>query len=164
MSTALERFLDRTAKRGSRYGGGSASAFACALAAALLEKVLNRSGAIAPIRALRTRCLTLVDLDAEAFARVVRAHRRHDRLAAGRALKDAIDIPVQIYLAAVRVRSLVKRAGPSVDAHYRSDLQCAAALASASQASARALIAANLRWLGDPLHARRVRQRLARLA
>ena len=163
MSISLEQFLDQTAKRGSWYGGGSASALTGALAAALLEKLLSRPQDVKPVRALRNRCFDFVERDATAFARVIEAYYQHDYSAAKLALKEAIEVPVRVYAVATRVLTTAKRLSRSIRPQYRSDLRCAMSLASASRTSARAFIVTNLKWLGDPAHARRIERRLARV-
>jgi formiminotetrahydrofolate cyclodeaminase len=159
----LERFLDQTAKRGTWYGGGSAAALACALAAALLEKLANRSPATTTIRAIRHRCASLIDQDARAFARVIQAQARHDRRAAHRALKAAIEIPGEVYTSSQRLLSAALHIRKAISPSYQVDLRCAEAFARASREAARVLVLTNLKWLGNHAYSRRIHRKRSRL-
>lgn len=163
MKIPVERFLAQTAAKGSWYGGGSAAALGCALSAALLEKLANRAASIRSARTIRTRCARLIDDDAVTFARVIRASRR-TRQAWARALKAAIDVPVELAQHAAALIRLARTLRRDISPRYRVDLDCAVLLAHASGQAARALVATNLAWLDDPAYARRIRRRLTRLA
>ena len=171
----IERFLEQTADRHSWYGGGSAAALVCALSAALLEKLAclpsRTRGRQAgwtlrgkTTRTIRAQCARLIEVDARAFARVIRASARHDRLAEARALKTAIEVPWQVHRYTQRLLQVAQRMRTAVSPRYQADLRCAEALAKASGNAARALVNVNLRWLDDPAARRRIRQQLARLA
>lgn len=159
----MEQFLARTAAKGSWYGGGSAAALGCAVSAALLEKLASRAASIRRARRIRTRCLRLIDDDAATFARVIRASRR-SRAAWARALKSAIGVPAEVLRHAAALLRLSRALRREIHPRYRVDLDCAVLLARASGQAARALVATNLAWLGDPAYARRIRRQLARLA
>ena len=171
----IGRFLEQTAARHSWYGGGSAAALACALSAALLEKLAclprpERDGKQAgqatshqAIRAIRKRCTRLIEVDADAFAGVIRASKRHDRAATQRALRAAIRVPWQVSVCAQRLLRIAGQMKARVSPRYRVDLRCAEVLAKASGNAARALVRANLTWLNEPAARRRIRQQLARL-
>lgn len=157
-NSSLEQRLDQLATRGSWYGGGSAAALACALAAALLEKLASRANR--SLHPIRTRCVQLAEQDALAFARVIRTQARDDRQAAAQALKAAIDVPWQVYDCSQRLLRISRQIRQTLSPRYRSDLQCAQALARASGRAARAFMKANLAWLNDEGHAKRMRRRL----
>ncbi|MBI3324168.1 MAG: cyclodeaminase/cyclohydrolase family protein [Candidatus Omnitrophica bacterium] len=159
MTTSLEQFLDRTADRRSRYGGGSCAAFTCALASALLEKLIRGSGAQRS-RTIRQACLRLVEEDAKQFALVLEATTANDRVAFAQALKAAIEIPQQVHAHAQQLLRLAGRARSTIQPRYRVDLVCVTALAAASGRATRALVRENLRWLRDPGYARRTLRRL----
>lgn len=159
---SLERFLDQTATRGTWYGGGSAAALACALAAALLEKLASRPTTIGSIRTVRTTCARLIHQDATAFARVIEAQARRDHHAVQQALKTAIDIPWQVYACSRRLLRASFPIRQTISPRFRSDLRCAVALAKASGEAARVLVMTNLAWLGDGAYSRRVYSRLRR--
>ena len=159
---SLEQFLKLTATRGSWYGGGSAVALACALSAALLEKLVDQSPYAASLRALRVRCAQLVEEDAVTFAGVIKAYYQQDRAAAKRSLKGAIAIPVAVHEAARRILTAAQEARKRINPRYRSDLTCVVALARAARVASEAFIDTNLKWLDDPAYARRVTKQLAR--
>ena len=160
MGNSLEWFLDETAKRGSWYGGGSAAALTCALAASLLEKLANQQTLTRAMRTIRTRCATLTHQDAKTFARVIRATARGDRLATQRALKAAIDIPRQVYVNSQQLLKFSYRIKQTLHPKYQVDLRCAQALAKASGQAARALVMTNLSWLGDGAYRARLAKQL----
>ena len=170
----VDRLLAKTAAKGSWYGGGSAAALCCALAAALIEKLARQPRLVAELRAIRRRGVMLVDRDAETFARVIRAFSRPPRqaLSAGRgrnwpavrrALKASIEIPWKVFRDTRRLLVLSRAVRQTISPRYRVDLDCAAAIAKAAGASARALMMTNLAWLEDPAYSRRIRQQIARL-
>lgn len=158
---SVEQLLDQTAKRGTWYGGGSAAALACALAAALLEKLASRPGAAESLRTIRTRCTKLIEEDAHAFARVIQAHMHRDRQAVRRALKVAIEVPAEVCTASQRLLTAAARIRPTLTPAYTSDLRCAVALARASGQAAQALVKTNLEWLDDRAYSRRIRRVLS---
>ena len=154
----MKQLLEQTADRRSSYGGGSAAALSCALAAALVEKLASqpsrarggqagRTGSAATARSLRACCARLIEADAKAFARVVRAGARQDRNTLRRALTVATDIPCQVGECAQQVLSIARRIRARVSPRYRVDLRCAEALAAAAKQSAQALAAANRVWM-----------------
>lgn len=145
-ASSVQQLLERTADRRSSYGGGSAAALSCALAAALVEKLAGRTGSAATARKLRACCTRLIEADAKAFAAVVRAGARQDRSALRRALRVATDVPCQVGECAQQVLSIARRIRARVSPRYRVDLCCAEALARAAKQSAQALVAANCAW------------------
>ena len=145
-ASAVRQLLEQTADRRSSYGGGSAAALSCALAAALVEKLAGRTGSAMTARRLRACCTRLIEADAKAFAAVVRASARQDRSAIRRALTVATDIPSQVGECAQQVLSIARRIRARVSPRYRVDLDCAQALARAAKQSAQALVAANRAW------------------
>ena len=170
----VDRLLAKIAAKGSWYGGGSAAALCCALAATLIEKLARQPRLAAELGAIRRRGLGLIDHDAETFARVIRslsrpprqvhsAGRGRNRPASRRALKAAIDVPRQVFRDARRLLVLSRTVRRAVSPRYRVDLDCAVAIATAAVASARGLVKTNLAWLGDPVYSRRIRKQIARL-
>lgn len=160
MQGSLEQFLEQVARRGSWIGGGSVAALSAALAAALLEKLFARPREAQALREIRRRCLPLIRLDAERFARVIQATRGGNRRAFRLALKSATDVPSQVFEHAQAIQAACRRAQRSVKPQFQSDLRCAMAVALAAGESARTLILTNLAWLNDPSHAKRVQRRL----
>ena len=168
-ASSIQQLLEQTADRRSSYGGGSAAALSCAFAAALVEKLAGshaarfdtpvgdparrrgarlgrRTGSAASARKLRACCTRLIEVDAQAFSRVVRAGARQDQQALRRALRVATDIPCQVGECAQQVLSIARRIRARVSPNYRVDLRCAEALARAAKQSAQALVAANRVW------------------
>ena len=160
MPTALERFLDQVADRNAHVGGGSLAALSAAMSAALLEKLPGTSAQSTRLRRIRSECTKLILEDGIAFARVLQADRVRNPQGFSRRLKSAIEIPCRIAQDAHGLVIMGRRARRRVKRPWRSDAQCALALAVAAEASACAMIHANLRWLHDSTYTRRIRRRL----
>jgi formiminotetrahydrofolate cyclodeaminase len=158
---SLDDLLNHTAKRGTWYGGGSAAALACALAAALLEKLCRTPRQARAIRAVRLRATKLIEGDARAFAEVIRAQAGGNRRAAARKLRAATKIPATVYRSAHELLALSQPIARMINPKYQSDLRCARAIAQAAAESAKALITTNLDWLGDAEYSRQMRKQLA---
>ena len=162
MRISVEQFLDQTATRGTWYGGGSAAALACALSAALLEKLATHAPTARTLRTIRRQCTQLIDEDASAFANVIRVMARGDRAGTKRALKGATQVPWRVWAASQRVQVLAQPIRREIRPRFRVDLNCAVAIARASASSAKDLVETNLLWLNDPAYSRSVRRRMAR--
>jgi formiminotetrahydrofolate cyclodeaminase len=152
-------------------GGGSASAYAGALAAALVSMVaeLTPDDPLAePLGArARERMAELTDLaqtDADAYARVVVARRmpkatdaeREERRAAlRRAMADAASAPLRIAEAAAAVLELVEQLAPIGNPNAASDVGVAGELAAAAFRGAVLNVRINLPYLAadEPLRA-----------
>lgn len=160
----METLLEEVARRGSWLGGGSVAALAIALAAALLEKLLLKPRARAQLRQIRQRGLRFVEQDGIVFARVIAATRQGRRAPFARALRAANDIPCRIFADAHMVLALTREARRQVKPRFQSDLKCAAALATAAAAGARALISTNVAWMADAAYTARIRRQLQRAA
>ena len=160
MHDSLEQFLGQVAHRGSWVGGGSVAALSAALAAALLEKLVADPRAARQLARRRRACLILIEQDAKRFARVIEATRTKRHGVFARALKDATEVPCQVYEHAGAVLVACRRARRGIKPKFQSDLKCAMAVASSAQASARALIQTNLTWLNDGSYTKRLQQRL----
>ncbi|MBI4342581.1 MAG: cyclodeaminase/cyclohydrolase family protein [Candidatus Omnitrophica bacterium] len=160
MQGSVEQFLNQVARRGSWIGGGSVAALSAALSAALLEKLVHQPAAVRRLYRIRRDCLSLVQQDADTFARVIRATRTKDRQAFRRSLKTAIEVPCRVFAHAQALHAACRRATRSINARFHSDLQCAGALADAAGAASCAFIETNLAWLGDRMYTRSIRGRL----
>ncbi|MBI3996143.1 MAG: cyclodeaminase/cyclohydrolase family protein [Candidatus Omnitrophica bacterium] len=160
MRISVEQFLEQVAQRGSWMGGGSVAALSAALSAALLEKLVVDPRAVRRLRRMWRECLALINRDATTFARVIQATRTKNRATFRRSLKLAIDVPRRVFEHACTVQMACRAAERAVKPSLHSDLRCARALAHAASESARALIETNLRWLGDPAYAARIRRQL----
>ena len=141
-------------------GGGSVAALSAALSAALLEKLVVDPRTVRRLRRMWRECLALIDRDATTFARVIQATRTKNQAAFRRSLKRAIDVPRRVFEHAWAVQATCRTTERAVKPQLHSDLRCARALAHAAAESARALIETNLRWLGDPAYATRIRRQL----
>jgi glutamate formiminotransferase / formiminotetrahydrofolate cyclodeaminase len=168
----LESFTERLAARTPTPGGGSASALAGALAAALGEMVLAYSiDPKAPAEDLATtrasleegrrRFLVLVGEDSRAYEGV-RAARRARKEKSGdsaaeaayrEALREAAGVPLETARRAHGLAAQLAGVGPRTKAALASDLTSALALFRAAQEGALANVAINLRDLaaaGEP--------------
>jgi formiminotetrahydrofolate cyclodeaminase len=161
LSVPIEEFLHQIARRGSLFGGGSAAALTAALSAALLEKLVTAPRVSRRLRRIRQECLTLTLRDAQVFGRVIAASRRKHHAVFARALKQAVDVPWQVFGHAQSVQAACAAARRLVKIRFQSDLRCASAIARAAQDSARVLILTNLAWLNNPAYSRAMRRRLA---
>ena len=161
---SVERMLDQVARKGSWMGGGSVVALTTAFAAALLEKLTAAARPAERLRRIRRDCLGLVERDAAAFARVIEATRSNDLRQFARCLKAATEIPYRLVRHAAGIQAACRMVERAISPRFRSDLRCAQALARCADASARALIAANLDWLNDAAYAKVMRRRLTLIA
>lgn len=160
MYGSIEQVLAQVARRGSWVGGGSVAALGAALSAALLEKLLGDARLARRLRGIRRDCLRLFRVDAEIFARVIRATRTGRRRTFVRSLKAAIEVPCTVFTHARVLEAASRAARRAVGPRFQSDLSCAQAFARASGEAARGFIETNLVWLGDPGYARRIRRTL----
>ena len=154
----LKEYLDALSRREPVPGGGSAAALTAALGAALISMVaqysLGRKAGMSDEKPLkdtlkksehiRRRLLKLVDLDAEAYLRVVRARKNKSSSALKRAaLKKARDVPLEVsrlcYTALLLTPLLVKKGNP----YLISDIEVAVELLFAAYKSAMINVAIN---------------------
>ncbi|HEY6809143.1 MAG TPA: glutamate formimidoyltransferase [Gemmatimonadales bacterium] len=165
---SLDGWIDELAGGAPVPGGGSASALAGALAAALVEMVARLTigrktyAAVEP-RAreildagerLRAELRRLVDDDAAAYAGVSAAYKipKDDPrrpAAIDRALLGAADTPLAMARAAARVRALAREIGAIGNKNASSDAQVGASLAGAALAGAVANVRINIASLTD---------------
>jgi len=188
-SLSLDEFLEKLASSAPTPGGGSASALAGSLAAALvamvgritLGKKDEKYRAIAPemeeltqrADELRAELLALADQDAEAFERVMAAYRlpkstEEERAERQRvlqeALKGATEAPYQIAEACSKVLELARRAAEKGVSTAISDAGTAAYLAEAALHSALLNVDINLKYIKDEDYCRMFRKKRAELA
>jgi formiminotetrahydrofolate cyclodeaminase len=175
----LSELLERVAATAPAPGAGSAAAWTCATAAALLEMVLatelRREPGDAPAArrrrdraaALRARALALADTDVSAYRAVLDVRRERDlpghaaRLS--EALSAAAEPPLAIAEAAAEVTRLAVDAGRRARGGVRGEAIAAAVLGEASTAACVALVELNLGGGPDDERIKRVRE-LARAA
>ena len=156
MARSLEQVLDEVARRGSWMGGGSAAALSAALAAALLEKLTFQSREARALREVRRACLRLIDQDAKTFARAIEALQFRRVGTFRRWLKVATSVQEDVHQHAKMIQRVSRQAMGRVKPQFRSDLQCAIALAVAAQRSSQVLIRTNRAWLNHHRAALRV--------
>jgi methenyltetrahydrofolate cyclohydrolase len=172
----LAQFEDQLASAEPVPGGGSASAIAGSMAAALLGMVSRLSAdrpkyadyastharALAVAEAARPRLLQLADDDATAFAAFAAARKmpretavqQSEREAATQAAaRQASDIPVAVVRECVDILAAVEAMAGRSNVNASSDLEVAARLAGAAARGAAANVMINLPSVGDDRYA-----------
>lgn len=182
----LDAFVDRLASPAPVPGGGSASAVAAGLAAALVAMVASLSEgrpkyamhAAVHTRAnaagtkLADRLLRLADEDAAAYATLAAALKmpretedqtgaRSEAMRA--AARVAAEVPLRCVEACLEVVAEAERLAGRSNANASSDLHVAALLAEAAARGAAANVRVNLSSVGDPEWASAMRERVAEL-
>jgi formiminotetrahydrofolate cyclodeaminase len=147
---SLGELLDDLAAQTPAPGGGSAAAWATALAAALVEMAAAFAGE-SPERAreLRARALELAEQELTAYGPVLEAVRlpkdnpeRTDRLAA--ALSAAAESPLEISRVAAEVAELGEELAADGNVTLKGDANAGAELARAAARAAARLVEINL--------------------
>ena len=146
--------LDAVAEKTPTPGGGAVAAVTVALAASLAEMVINYSRgkpafvghaqhhavAASQLHGFRTRALVLADEDAAAYKALNDMLRRKDNAVdidrRDRVVIEAIHVPMEILLIAVRLAELLDRLCGTTNKFLDSDLAMAAILADAAAQSA----------------------------
>ena len=153
---SLKKYLDNLSKRTPVPGGGSAAALAGALGAALISMVANYSmgknksksvdssirRTLLKSEKIWKRLLDLVDLDAEAYLKVVKARRANNKIKKA-ALKKAREVPFEVCrlcYAAVQLTPLLVKKG---NRHLVSDVEVALEILSAAFNSAKVNVEIN---------------------
>ena len=172
LHSLAERFVDAVAADTPTPGGGSVSALAGALAAALGEMVCRLTlkkkshaehhGAVqtwlAKLADLRARLMEAIDRDAASYDAVMAAFRRpkatpDQQTARSQAIEEASKIaaavPLETAELAVAVAHAVKELQPVTVPQAASDLSVALSLAAAGRAGAVENVRANLPAIGD---------------
>jgi methenyltetrahydrofolate cyclohydrolase len=157
--------LDGLAAEGPIPAGGAAAAISAAMAASLVGLTARSSpewegagGALAQVRVLRTRLMSLALADSEAYARVLDVLRSDDGLAEderdirlGFALGRAAALPLAIAEAAADTVELAAHAAEECVGTVRGDVLAAAVLAESAVRVAVDLVEINLATGdGDP--------------
>lgn len=146
----LRELLDELAAKTPAPGGGSAAAWATAIAAALVEMAAAFSDQPTDrARELRAQALELAERELSAYAPVLEAVRlpkedptRGDRLA--EALSDAADSPLAIARTAAEVAQLAEGLAKSGNRTLEGDANTGAQLADAASRAAARLVEINL--------------------
>jgi formiminotetrahydrofolate cyclodeaminase len=168
----VQEFLDELASSSPAPGGGSVAALAGALGAALTAMVCNLTigkkkyaGAEAEMRsvlaeaeALRARCTALVDLDTEAFTKVMEAFGLPKENEAQKALrqaavtaatKEATLVPLEVMKHCIDGLALAQRVAARGNANSVSDAGVSALMLHAACEGAALNVRINLQGLSD---------------
>jgi glutamate formiminotransferase/formiminotetrahydrofolate cyclodeaminase len=179
-------FLDAVASPTATPGGGSVSAFACALAAALGQMVagLSRkkksqagfadelSAALDEMRRIADELAGAIDRDAASYDAVMAAVKlshgdaqgeRQREEAIQKATKAAAEVPLQVAERAVELFERLGQLDTIVAASMRSDLQVARLMAEAGARGALANVEINLDGVTDEAYAASMRTKIAAL-
>jgi formiminotetrahydrofolate cyclodeaminase len=171
--SSLSELLARLAGTAPAPGAGSAAAWTCALAAALLEMVLATEVRREPCDApgarrrrdhaadLRARALVLADTDVAAYRAVLDVRREGDLPGHAARLQDALsaasDPPLAIPEAAAEVARLAADGARRLRGGIRGEAIAAAALAEGAASACVALVELNLAGRPDDPRLERVR-------
>jgi formiminotetrahydrofolate cyclodeaminase len=179
-------FLEAVATPAPTPGGGSAAAFAAALAASLGQMVtgLSRkkksqaahvdklSRALDELRKTAEELATAIDRDAESYDAVMAAYKlpqgneketRERGEAIQKATKGAAEVPLQVAERTVALFERLGQLGGIVAASMRSDLHVARLLAEAGARGALANVEINLDGLTDAAYVALMRAKAAEL-
>jgi len=184
---ALARpFLDAVAAPSATPGGGSVSAFAGAMAAALGQMVagLSRkkksqaayveqlSTALGEMRRIADELAGVIDRDAESYDAVMAAFKlpqgdaqetRQREEAIQKATKTAAEVPLEVAGRAVALYEQLGQLDTIVAASMRSDLQVGRLMAAAGARGALANVEINLAGLADAAYVAATREKVAAL-
>jgi formiminotetrahydrofolate cyclodeaminase len=134
---SFEELLDRLAARTPAPGGGAAAAWACALAAGLVEMAASfaeDADAAARARELRAEVLPLAERDGEAYSAVLAARRAGGDVAA--AMAGAAEPPLRIAEAAAETAELAAAIAVTGKSSLVGDAMTGALLAEAAARAA----------------------------
>jgi formiminotetrahydrofolate cyclodeaminase len=143
-SATLDEFVAELGGPGPAPAAGAAAGAALAFAAALVELALDRQDPARERAAeLRQRALELVDLDVNAYRRLVAAQRQGEDADLAAARRDASVPPLQIAETAAEVGELAEQAERHAPDPRRADAVAAVSLARGSRLAALSLVDAN---------------------
>lgn len=133
----MKDFLERLASKNPTPGGGAAAAVAGAMAAALVEMVVNLTKNLKlKTNNLGTRLLRLADEDCKAFDLVIATYKSKDKTKIKKALLEAIKVPQETKKLAKEVERLARIAARKGNKNALSDAKTALYLAQAAQKGA----------------------------
>jgi formiminotetrahydrofolate cyclodeaminase len=142
---SLAQFLDDVAGATPAPGGGSSTAVACGLGAALVEMAAGIGGADgARVRAVRERALELAEEELSSYAPVLEARRRREPERVGSALLEASRSPLEIAEAAAEVAEIGAEVAAQSNPSVRGDAIAGVLLAEAAACAAAGLVGINL--------------------
>jgi formiminotetrahydrofolate cyclodeaminase len=161
----IKDFLEVLSSKSPTPGGGAAAALVGAMAAALVEMVINLSQKLkgkrqklGEIRRLRNHLLELADKDVIAFDAVMAAYRSKKGIQ--EALKNATEIPLQTALLSNEVLDLAKEISKKGNKNAASDAKSALYMAKAARASALENVKINLDLIKDVKYNKKVLTRI----
>jgi formiminotetrahydrofolate cyclodeaminase len=157
---SVERFLAAVASDAPAPGGGSSSAVAAGLAAALVEmsaRLARRSDAVSAAGELRRRAMTLAEEELTSYAPVLVARSEEERSAA---LAVASEPPALVAELAADVAELGIDVAASTSPAVRGDALAGVVLAEAAASAAARLVAINVKS-GDLLERARLAEQRA---
>ncbi|MEM3397305.1 MAG: glutamate formimidoyltransferase [Thermoplasmata archaeon] len=172
MEMRCSSFVDELGSESPAPGGGSASAFSCAMGAALVAMVArltvkkkkyadvkaNVQEIMKKADALRSEFVKLVDKDTDAFNEVMKAvkmpeekpeEKEAKEKAYAEALKNAITVPLTTMKLGIEVMELAKSIASIGNKNAISDAGCAARMACAGVRGAYYNVLANLKEIKD---------------
>ena len=139
----IETFLEELSGKSPTPGGGAVAAFSGAMAAALVEMVLNitkdeklKTKYLGKIRTLRGELLELADEDVAAFDEVMEAYKAKSPSRIRKALIYATDVPEKTKALSGEVEKLADEVVERGNKNAVSDARTAVLLSKAAQASA----------------------------
>jgi len=146
----ITEFLEELASKNPTPGGGAVAALAGAMAASLVEMVLNitkdeqlKTKNLGKIRTLRGELLELADEDIAAFDEVMAAYKSKSLPRIKKALIYATDVPEKTKALSQEVEDLAVEVVKRGNKNAISDAKTAVLLSRAAQASAGENIAIN---------------------
>lgn len=156
VNTTVKEYVQTLASKKPAPGGGSAAALTGALGSSLIgmsaqysvgkseSVVVNRkiNAIINQAGVIQKRFIELVDLDAQAYANLVKA-KKQDKRTYAKALKEANAIPKEIVKLSMKAVELTSYLAEHGNKYLLSDVEAAAHMLLASCSSAKAMIEAN---------------------
>jgi len=163
---SLSGFLDRVASKNPVPGGGSVSALAGSLAAALCSMVANLTKhtdlkkILKKTEELRHRLFELIEEDAKAYQAVADAYKTKNTKAAQLALKNATLVPLETAQMVLKLNPLLKILFKKGNPNTSSDLIVSQALTSACVKGALANVEVNLKAITDKEFVKKIKKRI----
>jgi len=159
----LSLFLDRLSPPLSPSGGGSASAAAGAMAAALGSKISRLAKVSDEFAQAMQWFIAASHRDAAAFEHVLMARKGGQPQQINAALCEAAEVPLEVAAQAAAVDALLAGLFDRVAERFRSDVTCARSLAAACRTGAVATARANIEDVHDREYRARLEEKLQTL-
>jgi formiminotetrahydrofolate cyclodeaminase len=152
------KFLDDLASDSPTPGGGSASALIGAISSALISMALRISikkgkdiekSDILKVKDLQKRLTNLIVEDSKAFENVLLAYREKNNEKIEIALKNAVEIPMEIATTSSQVLEIADKTRPRISTRVSSDFECGVLSAITAIKCAILNIEINLKYITD---------------